>query len=320
MSEPFELTAKVLRDMELTIEGVKGVSSVFGVNFYIPVTLSSCGEGVLTCYNRFLDLCPADRLTFYSTETMSRHKPVTKRALNMLPTWLKDGAPPRKFIAIELKSGEDYREAPSFKFEVLGGEQGSVAFRKKWANLISVDFPPEFGLEQPEVMLDFVKEVCGLIPYSSGQAGFALECSPYAQEMSQTHAWKTSMRHPGMDIHMGGRKTTIAAGQDALKGVGWLTILSDELARAVGGRDAIAQQLTSECEVLGVTRGFLVKAGARPAVGDRNRADYLPNYQSVYEAVRQLVNKAAERSPFLTLERGKEEGTQAWFRRFEGGD
>lgn len=320
MSESSSFTLETFREMELELGGIRQVSAVFGVNFYTSQPLSSFADDVLACYQRFLDFCPVDRLAFYRTETMSRHKPTTKRALNMLPAWLAPDAPQREFIAIELKSGEDYREAPSFRFQVLGGELGSVAFEAEWANPISLALPPEFGLEQQEAILDLVKELCELIPYSSAHAGFALECSPYAQEESETHAWKTSMRHLGMDIYMGGRRETIAAGQDALKGVGWLTILSHELANEVGGPDAIAKTVAADCKVVEVKGGLLVKAGPRPAIGDRNRKDYLPQYQSVYEALRPLLDKATERAHFLELEREEEEGTEAWYRRFECGN
>jgi Protein of unknown function (DUF3396) len=319
MNEVSRPTAKTFQDMELELEGVRQVSAVFSINFYTSKTLTSFADGVIACYQRFLDICPANRLTFYGTETMSRHRPVTKRALNMLSTWLKPDAPPREFIAIELKSGEDYREAPIFRFQVLGGEPGSVAFAKKWANLISLAFPPEQALEQPEFMLDLVEDLCGFIPFSSGHAGFSLECSPYAQEKTETHAWKTSMRYPGLDIYMNGRRDTIAAGHDGLKTVGWLTVLSNELAEGVGGRNVIAKKLSEECELIDIAGGLVARAGPRPAVGDRNRSDYLLNCQSVYEAFRPLLERAAKRAPYLKLAGDQAEGTQQWYKRFADG-
>ena len=72
---------------------------------------------------------------------MRRHKPVTKSTLNMLSTWLKPGAPQREFIRLQLKGGEQYQDAPHWKFDVFGIEPKSKLYNKGNANIISVAFP-----------------------------------------------------------------------------------------------------------------------------------------------------------------------------------
>ena len=301
--------------LELVENSERLVSLTFGLSLYTDVLLSTVPDAVLACYEKFLSLCPADQLKFYGTENMSRHKPVDKRVLNMLKTWLKPGAPPRKHIALELKDGDDMVSAPRFKFQVWGNEKGSTGYAAQNANLVSMAFPPEWGLQRTEQMYDLVKELCGVFPFRSGNAGFCFECSRYEKEASQSHAWKKSMRHRGIDIFVFSNDT-ISTGHDGVKGVNWITCLGDQHVTELGGNAKIRKALSDAVELIPVPGGLLLKAGPVPRLGDTNRREFLDAYKAVYKLIAPLGERAITRYPPLALGGGDPwENTLPWLKR-----
>jgi hypothetical protein len=299
----------------LADDGAKLVSLTSGVSIYTDRTLSEVPDRVLSVYEKFLTRCSPDRLRFYATENMRRHKPTTKAVFRMLPTWLQSGAPPREYIHIEMKDGEQYQDAPTHKLDVYGLEPKSSLFGRGRANVLSMAFPITWSQEQPDEFRDFVIELASEFPFVSGSAGFAFEVSRYDSEQSQTYAWTKSMRHPGIDISRPALDA-IAVGFDALKSVGWLTLLSEVLLTAVGGRNRVRRELPKDVTIVDVPSGVILQAGAQPGMGDTNRKDLLPLYREVYRVVAPLVELAASRAPSFDIEEDYKEKTAQWYRRF----
>ena len=288
------------------------VSLTFGLTLYTDAILTENATAVLTCYESFLRLCPKENLRFYATENMRQHKPITDRTFGMLQTWLKPGAPPKDFIYLELKDGQNYQDAPRFKFVVSGYSRTSPHYKKRGcANAISVAFPNEWGLERASELLAFVRDLCSVFPFQSGHAGFSYECSPYSQDRSRTFAWTMSMRHRGIDISRVLHDKD-AVGHDAAKGVGWLTMISTAFIEKLGGLPRIRASLSKQVDIIDTIGGVILKAGMAPAMGDVNRRDLLPLYKEVYHVIAPLVTIAAKRSPYLI----SAEKTGTWFRRF----
>src|ERR1041385_5809116 len=87
------LKTEIPSGLELKEGGLRLVSVTFGVTLYTNAFFTEISKRVLGCLERFLQLCPPENLRFYATTNMRMHKPVTKRTLGMLETWLKPGAP-----------------------------------------------------------------------------------------------------------------------------------------------------------------------------------------------------------------------------------
>jgi len=302
------------QDLELLKDGVRLVSITFGITLYTNRLLSEISQSVLECYDKFFEICPKENLRFYGTENMRKHKPISKRTFNMLPTWLKPDAPAREYIYLNLKDGEKYQDAPEYKFSVCGSEKSSISYNKN-ANLISMAFPVWWGLEKGEEMLSFVKDLCSLFPYHSGHAGFSFECSEYSDMRSQTHAWEKSMRYRGIDISRIPQDAR-AVGRGAIKGVGWLTLLGNTFIAELGGLKKIRDQLSSEVEIIEVPDGVIFKAGPRPGFGDINNGEYLPLYREVHKVIASFVEVASEQSLSFSILMDYVEKKKAWYRRF----
>jgi len=288
----------------------------FGLTLYGSPPLSGDGKAVLDIYRRFLELCPKDALTFYASENMRQHKPIAKSTLNMLPTWLKPGAPAREMVSLQLKDGEQYQDAPRYNFQVFGMEKKSKMFKVGYASAISLGFPLEESGEFFTQMRDLFVAMCSVFPFRSGMAGLSFECSKYELETSQTHAWGLSMRHPGININRI-VNDSMAVHTDAIKGVNWLTALSSEMVAGVGGAAKLRKALSREIEFIEVPHGIILQAGPAPAAGDLNRGDKLPLYRSVFQPLAPLVKVSAERTPSFNLSTDYEERTTQWFLRFE---
>ena len=308
---------KIPPKLELVVDDERLVSLTFGLTLYTDQLFSAIPQAVLGCYEAFLSLCPPENLTFYSTENMTRHKPVTKRVLSMLETWFAPGAPAREMYKLELKDGEHYPFAPKDHFWVSANEEGSSGFENKRANFIAMAFPPEWGAERTDEMLALMQKLCDLFPYRSAHAGYSFTCSRYHDEKSQTHAWQQSMRHRGIDIFQFA-DDAIAVGHDGVKGVNWLTVLDAGFVEELGGAKKIRKALPQSVEIIPVGNGLLFKAGNAPQFGDTNRREFLPEYQAVYKLIKPLIERALARRPSLCLEGSDfEEQTNAWVQRFD---
>jgi hypothetical protein len=308
-----------LPELDLVVDGARLVSLTFAVTLFTDVAFSTIPEAVLGCFERFLQLCPADRLKSYLTENMQEHQPITKRVLGMLRTWLKPGAPPREYVALELTDSDDPYSAPKCKFRVWGNEEESIGFGED-ANLIHMAFPPEWGVDRAGEMEKLVVDLAGLVPYQSGLAGFCFECSRVRKRQGHSHAWARSMRHRGIDISTHPYDTT-AVGIDAIKGVNWLTLVCDAFLDRLGGKNKVRAALSAPVEVIDIPGGLLFKAGPEPRLGDTNRRQFLPEYKQAYKVLAPLAQPGYDRP--IALLAGDEaknfkENTRAWQRRFAG--
>jgi hypothetical protein len=229
---------------------VRIVSFCCDVALYTGTDLSTIPSSVLHIYEKFLTACPPDRLRWYSTENMTRHKPCTPRALDMLRGWLKPGAPARKVINIHLTDGERLDYASEYSFWVYGKEPGDLKHGVH-ANVIRCAFPGSWGVEKPGELLAFARDMCEHFPFQSGHAGLVLETSEYKRSQSHVAAWRLSMQHPGMDIsNLVTDPVTLR--REAIKGVNWLTILGAEFTDRVGGVEGLRQELPDSVGVLQV--------------------------------------------------------------------
>ncbi|NTX41627.1 DUF3396 domain-containing protein [Myxococcus sp. CA033] len=145
-------------------------------------------------------------------------------------------------------------------------------------------------------------------------AGFAFECSRDDKEASETHAWKMSMRHPGIDI-VRIPFDAKAVGGNGIQGVNWLTLLDTGTLEQLGGLKALRSQLPAEVELLEARHGTLVKAGPAPMTGDVDHAEMLPLYREVYRLLAPWIAIAADQSMALRLGGGAIPRTEAWYRR-----
>jgi hypothetical protein len=269
----------------------------------------------LHIYEKFLAACPPGVPRWYSTENMTRHKPCTPRALEMLRGWLKPGAPARKIINVHLTDGARFDDASEYSFWVYGEEPGESTYGA-YANVIRCAFPARWAVEKPAELLAFAVDACEHLPFQSGHAGFVLETNEYQRQPSHTAAWRLSMQHPGLDI-ANFLTDALALQREAIKGVNWLTMLGADFAGHIGGVAAMRHKLPDAIGIIPAGEGVILRAGPAPRSGDVNREDRLPEYRAVYKLVAPLQDPIVQRYTAFSLPGGDhKEKTTAWLRRF----
>ena len=269
-------------DLELEEDGTRLVSAVLGMSIFSEASLSSAAGGVLDLYERVLSAVQKTTLRFHATETMRRHKPITKGTWSLLPTWLAPDGPQRDYVSLQLKDGETYQDAPRRKFQIHGYEPKNPLFNRGRANVVSVALPGSRQAADLTRLKELFVHACTVLPMRSGIAGPTLECSRYEGEASETHAWTVGMRLPGLDIcriPMDGQ----AVGTDGLKGVGWLTALGRPLVERLGGMAELKRGWPEEITSIETPHGVVIQAGDRPRLGDVDHEDTLELYRAIYE-------------------------------------
>lgn len=290
------------------------VMPAFDVVLYTTKLLTEIGPAVLAAYDKYLAMVPTDSLAWHLTENMAKHKPVTPRVLKLLETWLRPGAPKREMVNIELRGGDDFTVPTDLTFFVLGREKAHLRHEMA-ANSVRFVFPVNWGSERVADLGRFVRQICEIFPYQSGHAGYVLQTSKYVQEESEEAAWRLSMRYRGLDIRNEVRDNI--AVRDSIKGVNWLTILSDELLGELGGSSKLRATLKgSGVDVNAVTGGVILQAGKGPVIGDVDAGEDLAPYEAVYAAVEPLMSKTLDRyGSFLLSGGGHVEKTERWLTR-----
>ncbi len=295
-------------DLDLSVDGLKLATVTFGLNLYTDRSFYDCTDAVLESLRLFVEQSSLEPLRHYATETMREHKPVTKRALGMLPSWLNPGAKQKHYISLDLKSGENYQDAPDFKYEVFcepASEQ---------ANILSMALPAVWAIQKRDEMLGLVLRLADIFPFRSGIAGYSYEVSRYNKKKSEKHAWTLSMRHPGIDI-VRIPVDAKAAGGEALRGVGWLTLVGEQLVKQLGGVRKLRSELSEEIDLVETRHGSIIRAGASPAIGDIDRDETLPLYREVYRVLAPWIEAAAAQSMAFQLATEYVERTRAWYAR-----
>jgi hypothetical protein len=286
----------------------------FGITLFADVPASGYGAGLLDAFSLFREVAGPDAVKVYATDTMREHKPVTKRALALLDTWLAPGAPPRETIGVEYSDADPYHNAPRHRFWVSSEEDAEAA--AIWPSMVRIDLDTDWATGRYEDAVSLVIEFAKMVPVRSGYAGFAFEYSRYFAEEGCEHAWRYSMRHPGIEIQSPHGDELFATLKDSVYTTNWLTLLDRQFVKKLGGRQKLRASLPSTVQIYEIDNGLLLRAGEKPAIGDVNRNDKLPDYRAVYEAVRPLTLRVPERLKYLDLEDNEEERTLRWYNRW----
>jgi hypothetical protein len=296
-------------DEELTV-----VNLAFDIVLYTSQDFTKTAAAVSSFYKRALALMPPGTLKWHATENMSRHKPVTPKVLEMLPGWLRPGAPQRPIVHIHLKDGATYADASGYSIWVWGNEPSQESYHGVNSNVLRCAIPFDAVKGRTSELRDVALEMCADVPFDSGHAGYVLETTRYRQETSERAAFRASMRYPGLDI-ANPITDSVALRQEAIKGVNWLTAVSYEMLKRIGGLKAVLAALPKAVTIHEVPRGVVFQAGPAPVAGDESTHELAP-YRAVYKALAELQSPLLERYGSFDLPGGTHrEKTRAWLRR-----
>lgn len=293
------------------------VSHVMGMNIFVPPPLMEHADALGATYADWIALAGAEKFTFFSTESMSKHRKVNKKTLAMLPAWLEAGLP-RDYVSIDLASGASYDSDDATRIFIYSGEDDfdpdEEEFDEARSAILRLTLPVQ-QLSNDAFREQFLTTL-SRFPFVSAAAGHALVASPYAKADAQTHAWETSMRHPGFDIYAD-IIDSFTTGLNGLKTVNWLTAINDDMVAALGGRTQMLMSLPGEVELFPVTGGLVLQAGPEPALGDINLGDTLPFYQAVDALLKPLRDIRVDQAKGFVVDGNDGTAKSRWYARFE---
>ncbi|QDE68714.1 hypothetical protein BHS09_17975 [Myxococcus xanthus] len=234
-------TATLIDSLDLRDEeGIRQASFTFSINLFTTATFAEFPLAALRCQEIFLSVCPPERLRFYATETMRKHRAVTKKTLGTLARWATEPLGKKDYVSLELKDGDSEMDAPKALFKFTSAEEGSPSFKSKNANSVTLAFPPELGLQRAGELQALLMRLLETVPCVCATTGFAFHVTRYSSAAAEAYAMRTSMRYPETDIIRISQDHR-AVQQNALKTVAWLTMVFEPLLSELGRVDAVVK-------------------------------------------------------------------------------
>ena len=246
--------------------------------------------GVSECLGEYLGRF-GDRLRWRADSSHGRFRRFSDARLNVEPAFILHGG------------GTECAPSP-YRFEASPADDDSSM------GYVHAAFPLAFI----DDLAALVAAWSALVQPSHGYAGFAF-CESPVEAVRQANSVKTlelSRRFPGVEVE--DPLLTADSCVEAIKGVNWLTVLSNDFAR----RAAIEKIKFSEAIVKrSFDGGLILQAGPRPQTGDIFEPDALHAYREVAAALKPI--RAVKHFPLGPAEFGSFgwEGTQAWLKRFD---
>jgi hypothetical protein len=263
-------------------------------------------QEIVDFYNRGLPTF-RESVKFDRTETMRAAKPIKGDTLGLIPLWLTGTATRRDVYMLFLESGSR-PDVPSDRAFALNASPTN--------GYVRVIFPTSFPLRDTAACLALCLSLASTVRFEFGQAGFALNWNHLGDYGTQVKEAMNGFgrRYPGLDMsHPFSTKYIAGKG---IKGVNWLTLLSQPYIDRLGGVPAIRRAVGSGVTVHELPTGIAIQAGPAPEIGDVNRRNTLPLYQQVGRALASI--RSTEHPPIFGPEGIQDEdATEEWLRRFD---
>ena len=266
-------------------------------------------EGFVRCFE---DYCArfGEHLSWFVEDDTGRFKKFGEKGLGYPRTRLMglrgrlDGEDDVIWAAT---GGAHYRDASPWQWfaAVSGGLPPSLhylratchrgAFEDRW---------PEF--------VSMVRRWANWLRVWHGNAGYSLNLTVDDDDARRTFApvlCAVARRFRGVELDYW--TSIVTSTKDGIKGVNWLTLVSNELLRLIGSADEIRSKLSPEVALETIQDGLLFQAGAHPEIGDVNRGERLPLYGEVARLLEPVRARNVWPIYFDTAE------TRRWLDRFD---
>jgi hypothetical protein len=294
MRSALPVPTAVLRDRpDVTVARVG-----LGLTVYLDDPERWAREGALVALRSFLACAPRDRLGWFTTSAMAAWEPLTDAALGRIIAALPlPWERTRLRHAFELRLA-DVPDAPGYGFRYREVD----APRRLGVGWLQLTFPEA---HDPDDLAQLAIELAQTLPLHAAIGGHLgvwneVEAHP---ALAALRPW--CRRYLGLDVQQPDAMGLALHG--ALPGTSWLTVLGPALAAAADLGPPWREPVT----VLPLQHGTLVRAGARPALGDANTFDLPRAYAEVAHRLAALL--PTEPPEFAPWEPGE---TAARMRRF----
>lgn len=267
-------------------DGTRIVSLSISILLFTNKSFTEIPSETLFVYESFFEKCNKTSLTFYQNENMTNADLTNKNTFGLLEKWLrKKGAGRKKMIHLRLQDRDNYADTPDYAFILSGVEEGMTGYGED-ANMIRLVFPAFWGENKYNELLELVSNIISIFPISSGLAGFNLERSNYHINQADPIVWRLAMDYNGSDI---ARETEdrVGVGFNGIKGVNWLTLLSNKFSSDLDIKNKISQ-INQTHKLTELSNGtIIIRATDYPILGIE--PDELEPYKDIFSLVEPLM-------------------------------
>lgn len=211
-----------------------------------------------------------------------------------------------------LHGGEEQHDASDFQVSALGSS--SISRR---LGFLQIHLPLTWPAERSSAFPDLVLDLCERIKPLSGYGGIGvLEALDLAtRDRFQPAVRSIAERFPGAEVESRTAHTLWL--KDGIKGVNWLTILSDRWVQAAGGLDYLRIRLDDDFIFYRYNGGLMIQAGSKPQVGDAQANRWPRHYVTLARVLKKI--QITDHRPFHLGGPGRmdQEASMAWLFRFD---
>ena len=171
------------------------------------------------------------------------------------------------------------RARPDMPSDIPLDRQVSYIFASFAPSLFLVDEPPI-------PFADLVLKWCQRLRPVNGTAGWGVTraCDILYAESIRAFIAPDLLRFPGLDMPDTFFSEVFT---EHIANINWLTMLNEELAARIGGPERL-KALGEDFPIAEYPGGYVIQAGPRPELGDRNKGDIPRFYARVHELLRPL--------------------------------
>lgn len=208
----------------------------------------------------------------------------------------------------------DVDDASPYLFESVGCPD----YRPNSLSYASFYAPLSWAEDRPrEAFLNLVLQAGEQLQPDHGYAGLGivLPLGEFGSGKSAAAAAGLAARFRGLEFEIPFRDRKPLTQQKKIRGINWLTILSDSWISTLGGEAELRKKLGPDIPVHEFQGGAVIQAGPHPRFGDVNRNEPMTHYETVAKTLADIRIRAI---PGLAHYHGfDDDRTEQWLARFD---
>jgi hypothetical protein len=296
--------------------GAEHVVVSLSLTVYIKEPLTPHAEAVGRLVEAYLEHAEP-HLTWCADSIADRYRPATPELLRLPVQMLAEHKSKKVNPTWLYLGGAHHRDISPWYFWAR-----SQILYKNTLSFVRLTFPVEHWAGRYDAFVAWAKRLLAPLPVFHGYAGFAFNHSAHhgKRQRDGRYVFPLAMRFHGIEAE----RIDVSAEScyHDIKGVNWLTLVSEPLLDPLGGINMTQAALEREkgVTVHRLPWGLLIQAGQEPGIGDVNAEDFpLPLYRHVNKVLRPIRVRTHFQLGDEMFGSFGELGTLRWLRRFDGG-
>jgi hypothetical protein len=270
-------------------------------------------EAVTNLAHWYLDQF-ADKLRWSEQPKTGRMRPMTSRHVLLPRDWLPQHDDSEEVWSFFYHGGEHELDASPFVVTATGTD--SI---RRWLGRFHVSFPLHWFKDRSGTFPEYLRSVSDQLKPISGYGGVGiLESSSLVERRHHQAVVRTlAERFPGFEVEA--EHVSVHHLKEGIKGVNWLTVLSDRWVEALGGLDALRARLDDSIfPFYPYDGGVVIQAGPKPVIGDVKANRWPTHYVTLAKVLKPIQIKNHYPMHFGGVGGLEHEATLAWLFRFDG--